>query len=355
MVGPPVQPQRPAHDGRYDEALERLHAYGPECSNGFSNHSTMAVEALARLGLGDEIAPFVRDYEPQLVPAQPPGAPLPADEQRAALGHAALFPRWQATFRAALAEATPRDVLARWAPVLAPGSLAAAFHGVLMTTHALRGLEGDVKSPVRLADLTRGLAYWAATYQALPGAPRHEAGGAALASLLDDLPVGQGLPGGAIDAGVDQATRSNAAFIALTSRPRALEADPIAPLVAAGARALLAHPDLPIHFVHAITGPMAFRTLGRWLDAPTFERSVDYLWQASAGLLVAFSRTPLTHAAEEGAAPGRERLVEAALASRDEHAIKVVEAALAEEHVTGGGLAARAAELACRRILTLRA
>ena len=47
----------PAHDSRYDEALERLHAYGPECFNGFTNHAPMAVEALAMLGMASEIGP----------------------------------------------------------------------------------------------------------------------------------------------------------------------------------------------------------------------------------------------------------------------------------------------------------
>jgi hypothetical protein len=231
--------------------------------------------------------------------------------------------------------------------------MAAAFHGVLMTTHALRGLESEV-NPVRLAELTRGLAYWAATYQPLPGAPRQAEQGEALTLLLGAVPLGAGPSPGAIDAGVARRTRGDAAFAELVSRPRAVEADAVAPLAAAGARALLAHPDLPIVFVHAITGPVAFRTLRRWVDAALVERSIDYLWQAVAGLFVTFTRTPMVQAAAPGPVPDRRRLIESALDSRDEHAIKVVEAALVEESISGGGLVACAAEFACHRIRAMR-
>jgi len=338
-----------AHDERYDEALEHLHLYGPECFNGFVNHASMAIEALAVLGLPDEIASFVSAYEPRLVRASPIGQSLSAQERTDALGKASLYPRWQATFRDLLDAASPREVLASWLPVLAPGCLAAAFHGVLMTTHALRALEAGVNS-VRMEELVRGLAYWAATYQSLPGAPEHAAGGEPLGALLDAVPVGSGPSGGAIDSGVDRRTRNNVAFAALVSRPRALESDPVASLASAGARALLSHPDVPVVFVHAVTGPVAFRTLSRWVDAALMPRAIDYLWQAVAGLLTTFTRTSLMEVKGEGPVPDRQRLVEAALTTRDEHAIKVVEAALREHAISRDDTVLHAAAFACDRI-----
>jgi hypothetical protein len=341
------------HDGRYDDALEHLQAYGPECFNGFVNHAPMAIEALAVLGLGDQIAPFVAAYEPRVPRAAPVGQPLSADEQPSALGNASLYPRWQATFRDLLAGQPMRDVLATWLPILAPGCFASAFHGVLMAAHALRALEDRVNA-VRTAELVRGLAYWAATYQPLPGTPRHAADGAPLASLIAAVPVGSGPSGGAIDAGVDRATRGNAAFAELVSRPRAIEPDPVATVASAGARALLCHPDAPIIFVHAVTGPVAFRTLARWLDEPALQRAIDCLWQAVAGMFLTFTRTPLAEAAASGPLPDRDRLVDAMLATRDEHAIKVVEAALREHAISGDDLVLHAAEFACHRIRALQ-
>lgn len=91
-----------------------------------------------------------------------------------------------------------------------------------------------------------------------------------------------------------------------------------------------------------------------WRAAALVERSIDYLWQAVAGLFVTFTRTPMVQAAAPGPVPDRRRLIESALDSRDEHAIKVVEAALVEESISGGGLVACAAEFACHRIRAMR-
>lgn len=338
-----------AHDARYDEAIAHLHLYGPECFNGFANHAPMAVEALAVLGLHDEIMPFVRAYEVNLPQSPPIGEPLAEAERMDALGKAQLFPRWQATFRDLLAAAPARTVVERWVPILAPGCFAAAFHGVLMTAHVLRAL-GSAVNEVRIAELARGLAYWASTYQPLPGTPSHAEGGEPLARLIEAVPVGSGPNGGSIDAGVAMKTRDNAPFAALVSRPRAIEPDPVATVASAGARALLTHPDVPIVFVHAITGPVAFRTLADWIAPADVPRAIDYLWQAVAGMFTTFTRTPLAGVKGEGPAPDRRRLIEAALASRDEHAIKVIEAAMREHAISGDDTLLHAAEFGCQQI-----
>ncbi|HET9624757.1 MAG TPA: hypothetical protein VFP84_25495 [Kofleriaceae bacterium] len=338
-----------AHDARYDEAIAHLHLYGPECFNGFVNHAPMAVEALAVLGLHDEIMPFVRAYEAKLPRNPPLGEPLAEHERLEALGKAQLWPRWQATFHHLLAAAPVREVVAQWLPVLAPGCFASAFHGVLMTAHVLRALHTAIND-VRLAELARGLAYWAATYQPLPGTPSHADAGAPLAELIAAIPAGDGYKGGAIDAGVATRTHDNPAFATLIARPRGPEPDPLPAITSAGARALLGHPEAPIVFVHAVTGPVAFRTLADWIAPADLPRAIDYLWQAVAGMLFAFTRTPLAGVTAHGAPPDRHRLIEAALATRDEHAIKVVEAALREHAISGDDVLLHAAEFGCQRI-----
>jgi Questin oxidase-like len=339
-----------SHDGTYDEALAYLHAFGPECHNGFVNHAPMAVEALASLGLRSEIMRFVRAYEARVPRAPAAGEPLPRESWAGSLGNARLYPRWLATFQRLLAEQPLRDVIAEWLFRLAPGCLAAAFHGPIMTMSAIRALEHGVND-VRMHELARGLGYWAATYQPVEGAPRHLADGEPLRSLLRRVPVGTGSQLGAIDAGVHARTHGNQEFAALVSTPRALEADAVGTIVVAGARATLTHPAVPIVFIHAITGPVAFRVFRRWLDSARFEVAVDFLWQAIAGLNATFTRVPIGDGKTERPVPSRERLIEAALATRDEHAIKVVEAALHENAVSGNEVVLQAAEFACERIL----
>jgi hypothetical protein len=339
-----------SHDGAYDEALAYLHTFGPECHNGFVNHAPMAVEALASLGLPSEIMPFVRAYEARLPRAPARGAPLREEEWAGSLGNAALYPRWLATFLGLLAERPLREVVPAWLARLAPGCLAAAFHGPLMTMGALRALEHGVNQ-VRLHELARGLGYWAATYQPVEGSPCHAADGEPLHALLRRVPVGTGSQLGAIDAGVYARTHGNQEFAALVSTPRALEPDPIGTIAVAGARATLTHPAVPIVFVHAITGPVTFRVFHRWLESSAFEAAVDVLWRAVAGLNATFTRVPIGDGKADRPVPSRARLIEAALATRDEHAIKVVEAALHERSISGNEIVLQAAEFACERIL----
>ena len=63
------------------------------------------------------------------------------------------------------------DVLDRWVGRLAAGMSAAATHGVIRTAHAARAL-GRRETPECLAELTRGLACWAAAYEELRWWPR---------------------------------------------------------------------------------------------------------------------------------------------------------------------------------------
>jgi hypothetical protein len=336
------------HDSRYDEGLLRLQAYGPECLNGFTNHAPMAIECLARLGLGDEIGPFLREYEPLLGPAPPDGTPFRGDP-RARLGVGSDYPSWLVTFRRELEQADVREVIARWMPLLAPGCMAAAFHGPLMTIHALRGLESNITQP-RTEALARGLAYWAATFQPLPGSPCHAEDGMPLSQLLADVPVRSiPAPFGAIDAAVRARTEGDLALASLVGRPRVKERDPIAPLAAAGAEALDSHPERTIVFVHAVTGPVAFRTLARWLPPEPFERAVDFLWQAVACLFATYARRRDAVAAPEGTVDEK-RLLTAALAAHDAHAIKIADAALVEFAATGDARAIHAAQRACARL-----
>jgi hypothetical protein len=67
-------------------------------------------------------------------------------------------------------------------------------------------------------------------------------------------------------------------------------------------------------------------------------------------MFFAFTRTSIVGVTGDGPAPDRARLIEAALASRDEHAIKVIEAALREHAISGDDVLLHAAEFGCRRI-----
>jgi len=148
-----------------DDALERLGRYGPEFGGGLSNHGPMAVEALTRLGRGADVHRWLDQYCGRLEVCQATptgGTPVLADMS--------TYADWELHFARELAEAPWLDVVRATLPRFAPGVMAAATHGWLRTAHAVRSLRQRETSE-RLAELARGLAYWAARYQQVPGPP----------------------------------------------------------------------------------------------------------------------------------------------------------------------------------------
>lgn len=154
-------------DGLLDEAYEQLHATGPEFGGWLSNHGPMAVDALLRLGHGDEVHRWLAEYVRRLEPAPHPRWRIVEDEWRDLLGDASRLGDWLALF-STLTQGEPwEQLLARWWPRLLPGAVASAGHGLIRTGHAVRALREQVTGP-RLDELGQALGYWAARWQPLP-------------------------------------------------------------------------------------------------------------------------------------------------------------------------------------------
>jgi hypothetical protein len=89
-----------------------------------------------------------------------------------------------------------------------------------------------------------------------------------------------------------------------------------------------------IGLLHSVTSPMACELILPWLPVEDRDAALGYVWQAVAALHVAYdndrkSELPERETLSAGA------LVDRALASRDEHAIKLTEAALRSFGRTG--------------------
>jgi hypothetical protein len=221
--------------------------------------------------------------------------------------------------------------------------IAAAFHGVIRAAHAARSLSAG-ETPARRRELGEGLAYWAANYHPLPemrtgagvgvsagvGARAGRRPSQALAGVL-------GVPAG------DQVTRGN-----ITERlspverfaPFASAADLvdtagdasafISDLTETFAGVFLASvpPGSLITFVHGVTGPSAVRLLLPHLDPASRATALRYAWQGAAALYSGFSGKP--PAGRGGEVPKRDDVIDRAIATGDEHAIKLTEACLRE-------------------------
>jgi hypothetical protein len=315
-----------------DETLRRLAVTGPEWGGGLSNHGPMAAEAMIRMGRPDEVGHWVDGYLPRLEKAPRPSARITDGTWRDALGDGKRVADWAAYLGAQLAGEPWPDVLARWWPRLVPGLTAAATHGIIRTSHAARSLAGTPSAtPERTGELARGLAYWAAMYLVLPGACR-PSGQLAPAAAIEglprrDTPPGRGLIAPQLQARLSDDTELPDAVAALRP-PHDVQAD-LLDLSTGFARQFLRYGHVaPIAMVHSVTAPTAARSVLPLLPAEVARDTYDRLWQASAALVSVYSSGATPRPLPAGPPPAVDDLVDRAIATGDEHAIKLTEACL---------------------------
>ncbi len=316
-----------------DDALTVFAATAPSYGSlGLANHGPMAAEALAHLGREDAIAGWVEHYRTRLDPALPPAdRPLSEEDWPAALGQVNRFPDWLALFEREVADRPPVAVVGEWAPRLLPGAVGAAAHGLIRTAHGVRALAAADTPPRRL-ELANGLAFWASSYRELPGPPLL-IGKEGVPDALADLPyLPEDAPRqllisdmvaqiGDIADEFEQAVAS----LGWTGGPVGL----LDELASGGARAYLRNADDggAIGLLHSVTAPMACELILPWLAVEDRDAALGYVWQAAAALHVAYSIDRKAELPETSTLRAGE-LIDRAIASRDEHAIKLTEAAL---------------------------
>ena len=328
--------EEPRNEDALDEALERLARKGPEYGGGLSNHGPMAAEALVALGRAESVQPWTDDYLTQVDEFLVQGRALPRSEWASGLGDFDRFADWVALFERELADAPWRDVLTLWIPRLAPGLVGAAGHGLIRAAHAVRGL-GHRESRIRTTELAQGLAYWAARFQRLPETQAGAQGHLLPSEALTSVPLNREPPqenalisselealGGSTDfAGV-------AHLVDASIEPSAFLSDMARSLAAVFLRD--SGPDTLIALVHGLTAPSAARLLGPYLAPRDRAVTLRYAWQAGAALYSRFGR-PMRHVELPEELPARENLVDRAVATGDEHAIKFTEACLREDAI----------------------
>jgi hypothetical protein len=335
-----LEPGRDGEDA-LDEALRVLQRREPAARGGLSSHASMVAETLCELGEPVRALARVQDDTSTSIELPGPREAITETTWRAALGrtpdtsswerNVARFGDWTAFFAAQLADHPWRGVLTRWLPRLLPGAAAAATHGAIRTAHAVRALERR-ETPPRVAELARGLAYWAASYQELPASREHAPIATRYDEALRHVPRWSDThdepPRGNIVAALDAAATLEGLdrAVSLVDAP----SDPdeaFAEIVVAGAGAYLRHGTRhhTIAFVHAVTGPCALWRLLPYVPAPHVDEAVGRAWQLLAAIHAAYARREDPEPAQPSDVMSGEELVAAA---RDDHAIKLTEALL---------------------------
>jgi Questin oxidase-like len=316
--------------GILDEGLSRISVTGPEYGGGMSNHAPMGAEALVRLGRADVVEHWLDDYLRRLDEPPAPGDRITDQTWRDALGAMRRVADWELYFREQMTAQPWRDVLARWWPRLLPGLAAAATHGIIRTSHAARSLAA-ADTAERRDELARGLAYWAAGYLELPGSPR-TAGRLDLAAALGGLPVASeratpGLITEILKAGLAVQPAFPAAVSAL--RPPADAAADLGDLAREFTRVFLRYGrERPIALLHAVTAPVAARSVLPLLPGEVARPTYDALWQAGAALYAVYTGAVIPEPLPASAPPSPDTVTEQAVATGDVHAIKLTEACL---------------------------
>lgn len=363
----------PGH-GAYLEALAALQDSDIALVNGYSNHAPMVVEALAHLGADGSVSRWMSRTQATRQQRARAG-------DRSADNPLARFEAVRADVLADMQHRPWRDVLGEHAARLAPGHASAAVHGVIRVGHAVRGLALH-DHPVTRAELASALAYWSQVYSeqafgpvdgvAVENAGKRENAGPAQRTpqeawqSLGLVPAHLRKDSGAITAAMRLAY--TAPGFAQVSDALVWPDDPVAAtrLVAelaldmflAGAR----DGRTALILTHALTGLMAAWNIGTETDPELHHRLVREAFRSAAAMHVAFSplqgesamaaqaaqSAPAAKGAPD-APPSARQLIASAIASGDDHVIKLTDACLDLEAITGCSrfriAAARGAEL----------
>jgi hypothetical protein len=296
-----------------DSSLERSPVFGP----GFASHLPMALHALDALGAdAARLQAFFDHYARRLKP-HAGGAP-PLADWASALGRSEAFDALRATFALHLRERGVEATLRAALPVLWPGVVAAAFHGLIRTAHAVQaGHAGE---------LAAALAYWAASFRRLPDAPARAMDFASWSRALQAAALATRAPGGSIVHAIE----------AVVPTPAWRELAGALPSGAATLRDLAdwaaAHYADSGSFtvLHMVTGCRAARVLLAHADKPAL--AWPHLVRAFVGAALA---SQLGH---PRAAPPELTWAEArqrAIAADDDHVIKLVHACVEDSAAYG--------------------
>lgn len=337
---PAMAPMAPVGE-EMDEALELLAPYAPSFRGGLSNHGPMTAEALIALGQTDAVIPWVTKYRKRLEKRPATRKRIKATSWRNALGDGARNRDWDEWFTNELSESPWREVVGLWVPRLAPGIAAAGLHGVIRVGHAVCSLRLK-ENAARLDELARALAYWATEYLTLPGKPK-----GAKDKLAKD--TGKWAPSRALQEleRLPDALRKSRGLITTELKDligfQPFEAainlvDPTAgtpsfmtDLLATFAGTFINTRSGSFEFLHAITGAAAIAEMLPLVKATQRADVQAFTWQVNAGVFARYSRDNLVATVDaDPKQTSAEQLAKLAVASGDEHTIKLVAACTRE-------------------------
>jgi hypothetical protein len=309
--------------------------YDAEYSQNLSSHLPMALLALARLGASEtRLAAFAERYATRLRPA-PAAEPWPGGEAwQSRLGDPRAWPAYRSLFNEWIDHEGAPAVLAQALPALLRGVGAAAFHGLIRSAYALEAGHSH--------ELADALAYWACRWFALGDMP---AGGRQQdpATVLAALQIAK--PKRPLIAERMALVAEQRAFMPAAAGLQIDRDATLAQLATLAARLYAASDNFTV--LHLVTSAHAMRVLLPWLEPDEQTAALGHYWLAFAAGYAASGlngngRSTLP------SAPLKPwpALIECAVASDDDHLIKLIDSCREQERAYGGALWREAASRA---------
>lgn len=297
--------------------LDREVLLHPESPDGLTSHLPMALQALQALGADEtRMTAFASAHEMRFArdtDAPEAAPPLPSD-WRALRGQTGTYAVLRAHFQAQLAQRSRDEVLREVLPDLFSGVAAAAFHGPIRVAHALQaGHNGE---------LANALAYWAWRWQPVttPPQPVPALDFELWAAKLEAAAL-QWTPQAPLISARIRMAELTPAFMALAGALR-LDIGTLPQVNAWAAARYAATRSFTV--LHIVTGLYAIEQLLAQVDETSARVSCLAPALTAAYLAARMSHWPLLPPLRQREWP---EIVAAAIASEDDHVIKLVHVA----------------------------
>lgn len=293
-------------------------AFDCEFGGGRSNHRPMVLAALTRLGATvQQLTSFDAQYRRRLEPAPADEAWPAGDAWPGRLGERSAWPAYRSLFGQWLEHEAAGDVLQQTLPTLLQGVGGAAFHGLIRTAYAVEA--------AHRAELADALAYWACRHLPLGEARAVRETTDDIDALLAGVPTLRSKSGLIFERMREAAARRS--FSSAVGR-LVIDEHTLSRLALHAAGLYARSGDFTV--LHLVTSAHALRVLMPFVDEPLV--AVGHYWRAYAAG-VATTAPALS-------APPRAKtwpqIVAAALASHDDHLIKLVDSSRQQAQALGG-------------------
>jgi hypothetical protein len=321
--------------------LARNHQLSPDFRGGLSNHLSMGLYSLLALGGSrSDLIRFADEHWPSLEPLpRESGAAVTSENWSQRLADRGALNGFRTLFADSVARAGREATLKKYLPGLLPGIGGGAFHPLIRTAYGIRF--DDER------EVIDGLAYWATAFLPLgplgrPGRERDPS--VILAKVSEDRTLaGRELSGRLIMGRMRAASELPGFGPAVASL--APTDTTLAGIASSMLRLYLQSGDFTA--LHAVTGTHAYRQVAPFVEPPA--AGVRYLWQALVAAYLSVG-APRVVEPESRDAPPWPTTIARAVASLDDHDLKLVEVAREEERFYAEPLYRRAAARRMRLI-----